>query len=365
MNYFCFRCSIRVVVFFVLAINLIGCDSSSNDTSKGKKSTLVAHKTYKCEILYPAVDTLIGLQDSFKVALASSYEERTLDSVKVYLDKVLIFEDTVLSFNVDLSKLDLGGGKKIIKVEAFYNDGIKGIARRMVYLTAGFKPKLFSYKVEKEYKHNPTYYTQGLIYYNDFMYEGTGGWGNSFIRKLSFPDGEVLLEKKIDSRFFGEGITIFKNRIYQLTYKSQRGFVYDLESFEPVREFSFSGEGWGLTNDSTSLIMSDGTEYIRYLDPETFSETRRIAVVDDQGPIDNINELEYINGEIYANVYLTHKILRIDPKTGEVKAIAHMEGLLNANEIRQADYFNGIAYDAKSDKLFVTGKLWPKMFEIK
>jgi glutamine cyclotransferase len=224
----------------------------------------------------------------------------------------------------------------------------------------------FTYEVIKTYPHDPEAYTQGLVFHEGVLFESTGLNGRSSIRKVDLLTGKVLKKVDVAPQFFGEGLALMNGRAYQLTWQSQRGFIYDLAEFGLINTFSYTGEGWGLTHDGRSLIMSDGTPRIRFLDPKTFAVERVINVADGSMPISQINELEYIKGEIYANIYMTDRIVRIDPQSGKVTAWVNLSGLLPPEDRRQPDgVLNGIAYDEARDRLFVTGKLWPKLFEIK
>jgi glutaminyl-peptide cyclotransferase len=225
----------------------------------------------------------------------------------------------------------------------------------------------FTYEVIKTYPHDPEAYTQGLVFHEEVLFESTGLNGRSSIRKVDLLTGKVLKKVDVAPQFFGEGLALFNGRAYQLTWQSQRGFIYDLTEFGLIDTFSYTGEGWGLTHDGRSLIMSDGTPRIRFLKPDNLAVERVINVTDGSIPISQINELEYIKGEIYANIYMTDRIARIDPQSGKVTAwIINLSGLLSPEDRqRPVDVLNGIAYDAARDRLFVTGKLWPKLFEIK
>jgi len=221
------------------------------------------------------------------------------------------------------------------------------------------------YRIVKIYPHDRRAFTQGLQYVNGVLYEGTGLTGQSTIRKVKLENGEVLQEHKIDPRHFGEGIVVWKESLIQITWQSEIGFVYDLATFEQRKTFNYSGEGWGLTHDGTRLIMSDGSSSLRFLDPATLKETGRLNVRDGAAPVKALNELEFVKGEILANVWQTNRIARISPKTGQVTGWINLEGILDPRDAAGVDVLNGIAYDAAGDRLFVTGKLWPKLFEIK
>ncbi len=225
---------------------------------------------------------------------------------------------------------------------------------------------VFSYRVVNTYPHDRRAYTQGFVFENGFLYEGTGIRGASTLRKVELKTGNTLQIRKLPAQFFGEGLTIYENKIIQLTWVSHTGFVYDKESFELLRAFIYPTEGWGITHDGRRLIMSDGTSTLHFLDPENFEETERIEVWDNDGPVTALNELEYVKEEIYANILGRDCIARIAPQTGRVIAWIELEGILGTDKERNSvGALNGIAYDAKNDRLFVTGKLWPSIFEIK
>ncbi|MBI5408579.1 MAG: glutaminyl-peptide cyclotransferase [Nitrospirae bacterium] len=227
-------------------------------------------------------------------------------------------------------------------------------------------PPVFTYKIVKEYPHDPRAFVQGLCYEDDgVLYEGTGLLGQSSLRKVKLETGDVLKIRWLPPEFFGEGVTVFGDKIIQLTWRNHKGFVYDKESFRSLREFHYRTEGWGLTHDGKNLIMSDGTENLYFLDPETFEEVGRIKAHDNYGLVPKLNELEYIHGEIFANVWLTNRIARISPQTGRVTGWLELKGLAPYKDGEAEKALNGIAYDPQNDRLFVTGKLWPKLYEIK
>ncbi|MBI1742813.1 glutaminyl-peptide cyclotransferase [Candidatus Acetothermia bacterium] len=225
---------------------------------------------------------------------------------------------------------------------------------------------VYTYKIINTYSHDPNAFTQGLLYDHGIMYEGTGLYGESTLREVEFETGKVLRQKKLAGQYFGEGVALWKNELIQLTWQNQLGFVYDKESFQQLKTFNYLTEGWGITHDDKRLIMSDGSPNLYFLDPDTLKEIGRVEVRDQGRPVKNLNELEYINGEVYANIWLTNQIARINPETGQVVGWIDLSGLLRSEDItRDTDVLNGIAYDAEHDRLFVTGKKWPKLFEIK
>jgi len=233
-------------------------------------------------------------------------------------------------------------------------------------MTAPARVPTYTYEVINVYPHDTGAFTQGLVFHQGALYESTGLNGSSSLRRVELETGKVLKKIDVPAVFFAEGLALFNGRLYQLTWQTQRGFVYDLDSFNMLRDFSYTGEGWGLTHDSRSLIMSDGTSQIRFLNPDTFEVQRVIAVQDNGRQITQLNELEYVKGEIYANIWQTDRVARIDPQSGRVTAWVNLSGLLSSEDLTRPDaVLNGIAYDEASDRLFVTGKLWPKLFEIR
>lgn len=221
------------------------------------------------------------------------------------------------------------------------------------------------YQVVRTYPHDPQAFTQGLFFLDGFLYEGTGLNGRSGIRRVRLENGEVLQARTLENTYFGEGIAAVGDRLVQLTWQAGIGFVYDRKTFERQRTFTYAGEGWGLTYDGARLIMSDGTPVLRFLDPRTFAVTGRLEVKDAGRPVDDLNELEMVKGEIFANVWGTDRIARISPASGAVTGWIDLRGLLAPADAAGVDVLNGIAYDPAGDRLFVTGKLWPKLFEIK
>ena len=224
---------------------------------------------------------------------------------------------------------------------------------------------VLSVKVVHAYPHDRQAFTQGLEYYGGYLYESTGIAGQSTLRRVALHTGAVIQKVSLPPQYFGEGLTIFQEKIYQLTWLSKKGFVYDLRIFRQVGEFPYDGEGWGLTNDEKSLILSDGTNKIRYIDPRSFAVTRTIEVYAGREGVVNLNELEYIKGEIFANIWHSPRIARIDPRSGQVLAWIDLTSLVAKEQHSDEAVLNGIAYDKVRDRLFVTGKNWSNLFEIK
>jgi len=227
-------------------------------------------------------------------------------------------------------------------------------------------PAIYGYEVVGTFPHDPGACTQGLFFHEGALVESTGLVNRSTLRRVEMQTGRVLQKVDVPVFYFAEGATLLRGKIYQLTWKAGKGFVYDPKTFEKVGEFAYEGEGWGLTCDGESLILSDGTDALRFLDPETAQVRRTIKVADRGEPLYKINELQYVKGEIFANVWQDSRVARIDPKTGRVVGWVELQGLLEPGEVINTEaVLNGIAYDEQNDRLFVTGKFWPKLFEIR
>jgi glutamine cyclotransferase len=231
-------------------------------------------------------------------------------------------------------------------------------------LKSNSNPEVWGYKVIEAYPHDVGAFTQGLIMFDGQMYEGTGGNGGSTLRRVDFKTGQVQADVKLHQQYFGEGITMMGDRIFQLTWKNQIGLIYEAASLKFLEKFSYSGEGWGLTNDGKFLIMSDGTSTLRFLDPSNFKVVKRLTVKLGKQKISSLNELEYVNGEIWANVWYDERIVRISPSDGSVLGWINLTGLFPRGPQDRERVLNGIAYDSKEGRLFVTGKNWPQLFEI-
>ena len=229
---------------------------------------------------------------------------------------------------------------------------------------ADSKLAYYTYSIVNTYPHDENAFTQGLVYENGSLYESTGFYGSSTLRRVKLENGEILQLYTLPEWYFGEGITILDDKIIQLTWNEHKGFIYDKHSFDLLQEFSYSTEGWGITYDGNRLIMGNGSATLIFLDPETFEKVGQVEV-HDTAPVTQINELEYINGKVYANIWKEEKIAIINPQTGQVEGWIDLSGIRDIENQDVDNVLNGIAYDAEHDRLFVTGKLWPKLFEIK
>lgn len=306
--------------------------------------------------------------DQLSINLQTKIKDGYLKSVELFLDGKSLFvsSKTDCDFEIETSKFEVG--IHILKTIATKEDGVSGDNFIEFLILSDITPETLGYKVNNIYPHNIQYFTEGFEIRQGFLYEGTGQEGTSAIYKTDLSNWKLVNEYKLDKQYFGEGITIINDKLYQLTYKTQIGFVRNLKTFELIKTWNYkNAQGWGLTNDGKSIIMSDGTDYIYFIDPETLNVSRRIQVCNQKGTVSNLNELEYINGEIWSNIWTTDTIVKIDPKNGKILAEIDFTGLLDSaltNRKTNVDVFNGIAYDNQTHKIYVTGKLWPKIFEI-
>lgn len=300
--------------------------------------------------------------DLLRIKLQTQVEK--IDSVQYfyageYLKTVFDLEETQVELNHPL------GGHEL-KAEVF-SSGKKEISSKSINLYAEKSPTLYTYKVTRTFPHDIRAFTQGLEFYQDTLYESTGHYGLSSLRKVDYKSGEVLKEIKLDKEYFGEGITIMNDKIYQLTWQEGVGFVYDLHTFEKLKTFNYnqSKEGWGLCNDGKVLYKSDGSNKIWLLDPETLKEIDYIEPVTHNSRANRVNEMEFINGKIYANTWQREGVLIIDPVSGAVEGLIDFRGLKQKlDEPEKAEVFNGIAYNKTTGKMYVTGKNWDKLFEV-
>lgn len=289
-----------------------------------------------------------------------------MDSVRAY--KNSRYHQTISQEvrEVRLSTSELPVGNNTFKLEIFLHNHKKETHYKTVKLLSDIQPRRLSVEIEKSYPHDPNAYTQGLFYHNGYLYEGTGKRGRSSLRKTELSSGELISSHTLPDRYFGEGIAMINEKIIQLTWTSRTGFVYDLSSFKLVNKVKYSTQGWGLTSDGKRLIMSDGTSTIYFLDPAYFNEVRRIKVYDDQGPVKNLNELEYIDGKVYANVWQESNIIAFNPDNGKVLERIDCSNIVPDEYKNHKDnVLNGIAYDSQNQRIFLTGKRWSKLFQVK
>lgn len=305
---------------------------------------------------------ILKLEESVDLVLQNK-ENKNIDSVIYYINDIKVGAvkgNEKLPFALKNQKL----GNQTIKALVYFEG-------KSIDISSGFsiyasnEPKILNYKIIKTYPHDINAYTQGFEFYNGVLLEGTGQYSESTLRKTDYKTGKVTEQIKLEDKYFGEGITVLKDKLYQLTWKEKKGFVYDAISFKLEKTFSFETEGWGITNDGEKLYMSDGTEKIYIINPETFKVEDFINVYTNGAKIESINEMEWINGRIWANIYQKDAIAVINPKTGAVENVINCADLkTKVTQHPELDAFNGIAYNSSTKTYFVTGKNWDKTFEI-
>lgn len=348
----------RLFIIFIILSVFISSFSCSNRANRSRKPAV--------RISIESIHKKITSGDDITIGISVKLKDGELKETKIFVDSVLITSGKNVEFTFTLHKFE-NIGKHTIKAEAVKTDGVEGIYFKTFEVLSDIVPEKYGYELVQSYPHNEKSFTEGLEIHNGFLYESTGENGKSTLFKTNLKTGKTVQSVKLADRYFGEGITIFNNRIFQLTYKTQVGFVYELETMAVVDSFHFeSTEGWGMTHDEQNLIMSDGTNILTYINPTTYKPVKKLQVYDDKNPLLNLNELEYYEGFIYANVWTTNLIVKIDPKTGKVLSKIDLDGILiMSNSNKQVDVLNGIAIDQETKKMYVTGKLYPRIFEIK
>ena len=312
---------------------------------------------YKLELHSPKT---IQVNNSLKISVLEK-NGKPIDSVQYFINGKPISNHN----SIDISKFKLG--KQALSATVFYQGQQRKI-NNTIYFMASKPPKIYNYEVINDYPHDKKAFTQGFEFHGGFFYESTGQYGQSSLRKVEMVTGKVLQKIDIDKQYFAEGMTIYNNKIYQLTWRKNKGFVYDLETFTLEKTFNYqeSKEGWGLTHNNEKLIKTDGTERMWFLNMDTLKEESYIETYTNNRKAENLNELEFVKGKIYANLWQKNSILIVNPKSGAIEGIVDLKGLQSkAGQKGDDNVLNGIAYDEETDRLFVTGKKWDKVFEIK
>ena len=305
-----------------------------------------------------SVKNIISNSETLSIELLNP-NNRDFDSIQLTLDAKKI------STSVDLSTMPLG--EKIIKAKVFYDNTFEVTVKKVIIVNAK-APKIYTYEIVNTYPHDITSYTQGLEFYKGALYESTGQYGESKLRKLDYKTGTVLKNVDLSSAYFGEGLSVLNDKIYQLTWKEGRGLVYDVKSFEQIETFNYgqSKEGWGLCNDGQKFYKSDGSEFLWLLNPITLAEEGSLQAYTNKGKLTNLNELEWVNGKIYTNRYQKNGVAIINPQNGAIEAVIDFKALKTKVTKHQGlDVLNGMAYNPQTNTLFVTGKRWDKLFEVR
>lgn len=357
---------ISVLVGLVLAWTISCSGRPGESTAKVSAPVAVPEEERSVvKMVSPEENAGFKLRDPVKVVLGVD-KNRVPDSITISFDSkkitTLIREPWEYTIPAEYTNTT---GRKALKVNSFERGKQPATITRFMIIYSDTPPLKYTYKVIHTYPHDRQAFTQGLIYYRGILYEGTGQETGSSLREVELETGKVLRLHNLDASLFGEGITLYKERIYQVTWEDKVGFVYDRESFRLINKIYYPTQGWGLTTVNDKIVMSDGTNVLYFYEPEMFTVVSRIEVFDDRNAVDSLNELEYINGEIWANIWMTDRIARIDPQTGKVNSYVNLTGLLkDSDKTPDTDVLNGIAWDNEGRRLFVTGKRWPRLFEI-
>lgn len=350
--------NLRLFAIFIVIAMFISSFSCSNKSNRSRKPAV--------QITVESVHRKIIFGDDINIGISVKLKDGDLRETKIFMDSVLVTSSNKEEFTHTLKKFK-NLGKYTLKIVSIKTDGVEGVYFKTFEVLSDIVPEQNGYELIQSYPHNEAFFTQGLEINNGYLYEGTGENNKSGLYKTNLKTGKILQSVKLADRYFGEGITIFNNRIFQLTYKHKTAFVYELENMALIDSFQYaSAEGWGLTHDEQHLIMSNGTNILTYIDPVSYKPVKKIQVYDDNNPVQYLNELEYSDGFIYANIWGTNLIVKIEPATGRTIAKINLDGILTmTNPDKPVDVLNGIAIDPVTKKMYVTGKFYPKLFEIK
>lgn len=354
------------IVSTVVIIPLIFFSCSHPKEQDKEKDAAEKKEVYKevSKVVEPNHNSKYTIGD--EVSISFTYPDSLKsDSAFVYAEDELKIRLGEQEKQTKITTDDLSVGKNQIRIDVHLDNDHKETHYRTLKFKSDIQPANYKSRVVKTYPHDEGAYTQGLFYEDGFLYEGTGKRGKSSLRKVKLETGEAINAYGLPNQYFGEGITSYKDKIIQLTWTSRTGFVYDKEKFKLINKVRYPTQGWGLTTDGDKLIMSDGSQHIYFLDPGTFSQLERIQVYDHQGPVNNLNELEYIDGKVYANVWQETYIISFDPESGKVLEKIDCSKLVPDEYKNDKDrVLNGIAYDQENDRLFLTGKRWSKLYQV-
>jgi glutamine cyclotransferase len=318
-------------------------------------------------MISPEENTGFKLNDKVNVVLALNDRNKLPDSVVVSFDSKHVTTLKAAPWECSIpSPFTVTTGRKSLKVTAYQGGKARNTITRFMIIYSDVVPKRYGFKVIHTYPHSRDAFTQGLVYDKGILFEGTGQETGSSLREVELETGKVLRQHNLDASLFGEGIALYQDRIYQVTWENKVGFVYEKSTFNVINKIYYSTPGWGLTTMNNKIVMSDGTNVLYIYEPEMFTVVSRIEVYDNKEKIDSLNELEFINGELWANIWMSDLIARIDPASGKVIGYVDLKGLLPSSDKNpDTDVLNGIAWDDAAKRIFVTGKRWPKLFEIK
>lgn len=362
---------IAALILGFSVIWIISCSGRPNNTATAAVEVKAPNVEEKSTVTLISIDapkenSIYKLGEVISVIIKQKRENQTPDSILIYYDgkRLSALHSEPWSYSIPNESIDKTG-RKALKVVAYRDGKAQTTITRFVTIVSDRVPTQYGFRVVNTYNHDRESFTQGLFFDGGYLYEGTGEEGKSCLRKVDIATGSALKQTNLSPELFGEGITLYDGRIYQVTWISKVGFVYDKETFSLINKIYYQTEGWGLTTLDDKIVMSDGTNNLYFFDPNSFSQVSKIEVYDDKKMVDQLNELEYINGEVWANVWNTDLIARIDPATGRVNGYVNLQNLITGTDTDTSiDVLNGIAYDEENDRIFVTGKNWPKLFEI-
>jgi len=360
-----------ITLFSLLALTwIISCSGKPGKPQEAEGLVNVVEEETPARLItitQPAENAQFRLGETVKVVLAHDNRGEPPDSIMIWFDgkAVTTLGPGLWEYSIP-SSFTATTGRKPLKVTAWKKGKARTTITRFMIVLSDKIPVRNKFRIINTYPHDRDAFTQGLFYDRGVFYEGTGQETGSSLREVELTTGKVLRQLNLEPPLFGEGITLFGDRIYQVTWRSKVGFVYDKATFRQINRIYYQSEGWGLTTMNDRIVMSDGTNVLWFMDPEMFTVVSRLEVYDNEKKAEQLNELEYINGEIWANMWMTDLIARIDPVSGKVLGYIDLKGILKDSETdTSVDVLNGIAYDREGNRIFVTGKNWPKLFEIK
>lgn len=362
--------------YFICLVFLCSCGENSTKGKKDGETVTVGSRAGKDEIKYVNSIRLTSPErnSTYRFGEEIVVEFETKDRFPIDSSSISIDGQEVARLGKNINRHafrlpESKAGSRVLKVTCWHPGNKKSSTATYIRMKPVQAPQKYTYQIVRVIPHDRKAYTQGLQYWDGYLYEGTGQYGESTIRKTDLSKGEILSVLSINNQYFGEGITVYNDKIYQLTWRSRKGFIYDLKTFTLESTFNYNSEGWGITTAGNHLIMSDGSHKLYHMSPSGFGILKEVEVYDHNGEVSQLNELEYVNGLVWANVWLTDRIVAIDPETGVIKAELDMTGLLPASDRNgldeKDDVLNGIAWNPEKNTFYVTGKRWPKIFEIK
>jgi glutaminyl-peptide cyclotransferase len=364
----------RYLIILLIGLQVVWTNSCSGRPGKDPEKNLPAEVNAGdfaaprlIKLVSPAENTSFRLKEPVKVVMELNDKDNIPDSIVISWDGKVIASVKSAPWEYIIPPVNnVTTGRKSLKVTAYRGSRSQNPVTRFMVILSDITPRRYGYKVIHAYPHDTDAFTQGLVYDKSIMFEGTGQKSGSSLREVELQTGKVIRQHNLEASLFGEGIALYRDMIYQVTWENKVGFIYDRATFNVINKIYYSTQGWGLTTVNDKLVMSDGSNILAFYEPDMFTMVSRIEVYDNEKKVDSLNELEYINGEIWANIWMSDLIARIDPLSGKVLAYIDLKGILaEADRTPETNVLNGIAYDKERNRIFVTGKNWPKLFEIR